>query len=271
MIIMKWPPKVKFFKTTAFATLCFLISTAASADDNLARHKAMFPDAAVAPPRPVAGSDGVMYIPGWENAGWDDAYYEPIDGQHAGYLQIVRENDGFDIDSFLDLLISEAKLLEVDRPKAVEAEGFKSMYGPMVAAVFGKATHKGKPVEFFADLYGPNDENNVIGTVIFGSAEMFEKWDGVLMPLFVNGYVKDTSVFDNKKVLRAGTDAEKTDFYVGMINAKIMAEFGALLTISEGALQAARNATTIAGCAGASNCSVSYDGMGNAVADFDVQ
>jgi len=101
--------------------------------------------------------------------------------------------------------------------------------------------------------------------------EVFDSWDAVLLPLVRNGYVSDPSMFENREVMRAGTDAEKTGFYVGMVNTKIMSDFGALSTLSEGAMQAARNASTIAGCAGASNCTVSYDGTGNAIAEFDTE
>ena len=148
---------------------------------------------------------------------------------------------------------------------------FKATFGPMVAAVFGKAKEERREVQFFADLYGPDEENNVIGTIIYAPPEVFDSWDGVLLPLVRNGYVENPDMFDNRAVMRAGGDAEKTGFYVGMVNTKIISEMGALSTLSAGAVQAARNASTIAGCAGASNCSVSYDGSGNAVADFDTE
>ena len=49
-----------------------------------------------------------------------------------------------------------------------------------------------------------------------------------------------------------------------------MAEFGALNILCEGAIQAARNASTIAGCSGVSNRCVSQDGLGNTVADLSL-
>ena len=238
--------------------------------DPLARNFAMFPRAITAPPVPATDASGALVIPGWVKGDGKDAFYQPQDGANAGFFQIIRQNNGFNIDSFFDLLIEEANLEAVERPQGVQAEAFSATFGPMVAAVFGKALHNGEVVSFFADLHGPDDENKVIGTLIYAPDDVFESWDGVLLPLIRNGYVKDPSIFENREVLRAGNDAEKTRFYVGMVNTKIMSEFGALSTLSQGAIQAAQNASTIASCAGASNCSVSYDGMGNAVADFDL-
>ena len=259
---------VNFF--IACLSLIFL-SAHASAQDPLARNLAMFPNAIVPPPIPVTGADGKLFIPGWIKTGRDDAFFQPEGGADAGFLQIIRQNDGYNIDSFFDLLISEAGLDSVSRPDGQEAEAFKATFGPMVAAVFGKAREERQEVRFFADLYGPDEENNVIGTIIYASPEVFDSWDGVLLPLVRNGYVENPDMFDNRAVMRAGSDAEKTGFYVGMVNTKIISEMGALSTLSAGAVQAARNASTIAGCAGASNCSVSYDGSGNAVADFDTE
>ena len=270
MVFPRRQPDKGMFASVVIVAMFWLASTMANAQDHLSRNFSMFPNATIAPPIPATASDGTIFIPGWTKADQKDAFYQPTDGSHAGFLQIIRINDGFNIDSFFDLLISEAGLTNVNRPKGVQAEAFSATFGPMVAAVFGKADHQGQPIQFFADLHGPDDENKVIGTLIYAQPDVFNSWDGVLLPLLRNGYVKDPSIFDNREVLRAGNDTEKTNFYVGMVNTKIMAEFGALSILSEGAMQAARNASTIAGCAGASNCSVSYDGMGNAVADFDL-
>lgn len=231
----------------------------------------MFPQATLAPPIPVRDANGALFIPGWVKIDGRDAFYVPDDGSNAGFFQIIRQNDGFNVDSFFDLLLQEAELERVDRPQGIQAEAFSATFGPMVAAVFGRARHEGQAVSFFADLHGPDDENKVIGTLIYARPEVFDGWDGVLLPLIRNGYVKDPSIFENRDALRAGNDAQKTQFYVGMVNTKIMSEFGALSTLSQGAIQAAQNASTIASCAGASNCSISYDGVGNAVADFDLQ
>lgn len=253
--------------TLLFCMAAFRLALGA---DPLARNMAMFPDALIAPPIPVAAADGTLGIPGWRKADRGDAVYHPEDGSHAGFYQIIRQNDGYTIDSFLDHLIETAGLTHVVRPKGVQAEAFAATFGPMVAAVFGRGEMDGRAVVFFADLHGPDDQNTVIGTLIYAAPEVFESWDGVLLPLIRNGYVKDPGIFENRAVMRAGSDAQRTDFYVGMVNAKIMAEFGALSLLSEGALQAARNATTIAGCAGSDSCSISYDGLGNAVADIVV-
>ncbi len=239
--------------------------------DPLERTLEMFPNASLVPPIPVPDESGALFIPGWTVQEGPDAFYLPQQsGQNAGFLQIMRENSNYTIDSFFDELIATAELSEVTRPQGIEAEAFKSVFGPMVAAVFGEARKNGEPVSFFADLHGP-DERGIIGTLIYAPAATFDSWDGVLLPLVRNGYVRDPSIFENRSVMTAGSDTEKTRFYVGMVNTKIMSEFGALQTLSEGALQAAKNATTIASCAGASNCSVSYDGLGNAVADFDLE
>ncbi len=250
-------------------SLFWLLGAVAQAQEPLSQNFAMFPRATLAPPIPVTSPDGALFIPGWTKTDSKDAFYQPDDGTNAGFFQIIRQNDGFTIDSFLDLLIKEGALTRVERPKGVQAEAFSATFGPMVAAVFGRATHKGQSVAFFADLHGPDDQGKIIGTLIYASPSVFDSWDGVLLPLVRNGYVKDPSIFENRDVLRAGNDAQKTQFYAGMVNTKIMAEFGALSTLSQGAIQAAQNASTIASCAGSSNCAVSYDGMGNAVADFD--
>lgn len=248
-----------------------IIASTALAQDPLSRNMEMFPSAIVPPPIPATGADGKLFVPGWEKADRKDAFFQPLDGSTAGFLQIVRQNDGYNIDSFFDLLLETADFEEINRPSGIQAEAFSAVFGPMVAAVFGKAEFNGEPIQFFADLHGPDDENKVIGTVIYATLDAFESWDAVLMPLVRNGYVSDPSIFENRDVMRAGTDAEKTNFYVGMVNTKIMSEYGAFSTLSSGAMQAAQNASTIAGCAGASNCSVSYDGSGNAVADFDAE
>ena len=256
-------------RQAAILTAFLLLAMPALANP-LERAFAMFPDARLAPPIPVADGSGALFIPGWGLQDGPDALYLPDNGETAGFLQIIRPNDNYNIDSFFDELIRAAGLSSISRPQGVEAEAFKAVFGPMVAAVFGQARKDGVPVSFFADLHGP-DERGIIGTLIYAPPATFDSWDGVLLPLVRNGYVQDPAIFENRSVMRAGSDTEKTRFYVGMVNTKIMSEFGALQTLSAGALQAAQNASTIASCAGANNCSVSYDGMGNAVADFDLE
>ena len=248
------------------AVFCLLTASLAHAGEQLERHFAMFPNAVTAPPIPVAGADGALFIPGWAEADHADVFYQPDDGATAGFLQITRENNGYTIDSFFDELIAAAGLTDVDRPMGMEAEAFKTVFGPMVAAVFGAGQRDGTSVTFFADLHV---DGRVLGTLIYATTDEFNRWDGVLLPLVRNGYVKDPGIFENRAVMRAGTKAQWTEFYVGMVNTKIMSEANAFAAISAGAMQAASNASTIASCAGASNCSVSYDGAGNAVADFD--
>lgn len=258
--------------TRLFLSLLLICAASlALARDPLSRNMDMFPNAILPPPIPAEGADGKLFIPGWTKTDRVDAFFQPTDGSDAGFLQIIRQNDGYNIDSFFDVLISEAGLDDVTRPTGQEAEAFKAVYGPMVAAVFGEAKITGQTVTFFADLHGPDASDAIIGTLIYAPREVFDSWDAVLLPLVRNGYVSDPSMFENREVMRAGTDAEKTGFYVGMVNTKIMSDFGALSTLSEGAMQAARNASTIAGCAGASNCTVSYDGTGNAIAEFDTE
>jgi len=121
----------------------------------------MFPQATLAPPIPVRDANGALFIPGWVKIDGRDAFYVPDDGSNAGFFQIIRQNDGFNVDSFFDLLLQEAELERVDRPQGIQAEAFSATFGPMVAAVFGRARHEGQAVSFFADLHGPDDENKV--------------------------------------------------------------------------------------------------------------
>ena len=241
------------------------------AQDPLARNKAMFPRALVAPPIPVAGYDGKLFIPGWTKTEREDAFYTTGEGEATGFLQVIRQNDGFTIDSFFDHVVKASGLTDVLRPAGQQAEAFRATYGPMVAAVFGQGKFEGTPVSLFIDLHGPDDTGQIIGTMIYAPKDVFDSWDAVLLPLVRNGYVEDPSIFENRNVMRRGTDIQKTALYVGMINRKIMADFGSYVSLSEGAMQAARNAATIAACAGADNCNVTYDGSGNAVAEFDTE
>lgn len=245
------------------------LPVAAFADPNLDRNLALFPEAMIAPPIPVRNEAGKLYIPGWTQTDHPDAFFEPDDGSRSGLLQISRENDGYTIDSFFDELLETGGLNKIERPTGVEVEAFRAVFGTMVAAVFGEARYSRKKVVFFADLHGPDTSGIVVGTLIFAPRDIFESWDGVLMPLVKNGYVSDPSIFENRAVMRLGDAENQTTFYAGMVNTKIMSEYGALGTLSAGAIQAAQNASTIAGCASASNCSISYDGAGNAIADHD--
>lgn len=66
----------------------------------------MFPRALVAPPIPVADDDGKLLIPGWTKTDREDAFYTTGKSTATGFLQVIRQNQGFTIDSFFDHVLT---------------------------------------------------------------------------------------------------------------------------------------------------------------------
>ena len=231
-----------------------------------AQNGAGFPNASV--PAPVYAPDGKggVHIPNWVNQNvpgrsvWStSASPQPADPH---LVQINMTDTGaYTVDSFFDHFLKEAGLRDVNRTRAVEAESFKVVFGPMVAVVIGNATVSGQRVKFFADLHGP-DQGKISATVVYSSEDIFNSWDGVLLHLVRNGYVENPGIFTNRAVMKTGTDRQLAEFYVGMVNRKIMSDFGAYMSLTEISNKTMRNASVIAGCGMADECEVVFDSDG---------
>lgn len=232
----------------------------------LAQSSADFPNAKAPPPVYASDGKGGMHIPNWYDQKVPGrSVWSISDSPKPGDPHLVQINKvdtgAYTIDSFFDEFLTEAGLNNVRRTRAIEAESFKAVFGPMVAVVIGNAKVSGKPVKFFADFHGP-DQGKISATVVYASEDIFDSWDGILVHLVRNGYITNPQAFTNRTVMKTGTDRQLADFYVGMVNRKIMADFGAYMSLTEMSNKTMRNAAVIAGCGMADECEVVYDNDG---------
>ena len=231
-----------------------------------AQSSADFPNAKAPPPLYASDGKGGTHIPNWYvqnvpgRSVWSISKSPKPSDPHL--IQINKVDTGaYTIDSFFDEFLTEVGLSNVKRTRAVEAESFKAVFGPMVAVVIGEARVSGEPVKFFADLHGP-DQGRISATVVYSSEDIFNSWDGILVHLVRNGYIVNPQAFNNRTVMTTGTDRQLADFYVGMINRKIVSDFGASMSLTEMANRTMRNAAVIAGCGMSDECEVVYDSDG---------
>lgn len=216
---------------------------------------------------------GAVTIPGWEKLDSEEgSRYRPIDANPAdaiGFFQLISANEGYNVSSYFDFLCQKAGLKNVNKWEGTVIEGYYQIAGTMLAASFGEAEVAGKKVLVFMDLNGPDFDNKIIGNLVYAAPEIFASWHGVLFPLVLNGYVEDPDIFTNKDVMAVKDFEQASAFYAAMINTKLYSEYSTMITLSEEAQRAMKNATVIAGCASSDNCSVSYDAAGNAVEEYN--
>ncbi len=225
-------------------------------------------------PPPVFTTDagGNVQIPGWERVdSIEGNRYRPLGAENndaPGFFQLISENKDYNVISYFDFLCEKAGLTNVNKAEGTVIEAYYQVAGTMLAATFGEAEIEGNRVYVFMDLNGPDFENKIIGNLIYATPEVFNTWHGVLFPLLLNGYVEDPDIFTNKEVM-AVTDFEQASaFYAAMINTKLYSDYSTMITLSEEAQRAMRNAAVIAGCAGTDNCAVRYDAEGNAIEEY---
>lgn len=221
------------------------------------------------------GANGKTTIPGWQQVDSDKGLlFMPVgftkEYDPHMYQITTTSNEGQfkTYDDFLKFVTDKTPLKNIKRHEGLKVEAFYQVFGVMVVASFGEAEIDGVKMSLFMDVYGPDTDGKLTGILIYARSEIFAAWDGVLFPLVLNGYVEDPSIFTNKEVMQITDYNIATDFYVAMINTKVSSEYATLVSLSESALQAMRNASVITSCASSDNCYITYDGDGNAVPNY---
>ena len=220
----------------------------------------------------ATNNEGVVHIPGWTKVSTELGSLHTPKNASAKYdphlFQITTENKGYNVDTFFDYLGKKANLKNIKKPIGVTVDGYFQIFGKMLACSFGEAEIDGQKVYFFMDLLGPDFDNTILGNVVYAKPEVFESWHGALFPLVLNGYVESPDIFTNEKVFQIQNFENSTQFYAAMINTKLNSEYSSLMTLSNEAMRAMKNATVIAGCAASDNCEIGYDAQGNAVEEY---
>ena len=256
-----------------YADITVEIDRVVSADDQRAitDNLSKFPRAEVVPPLITNGA-----LPGWFDIGIDD-FSRYVYASQANplitdphFFQFVEqpEDHGNDFATLLQYVATETGLTATSLDDFVKVEAWFQVFGVELRVGFGSTTIDGAAIDWFMDVLGIREDGTVLVNVVYARSSVFDTWDGILLPLVLNGYVSEPSLFDNRDVFQAGTDEQKTQFYSAMVNTKVISDFGAFVDISAGAQQAMDNAVTISQCAGASNCTITYVG-GVAFADYD--
>ncbi len=235
--------------------------------DNLSK----FPRAEAVPPLITNGG-----LPGWFDIGTDE-YSRFVFPSQANplitdphFFQFVEQpaDHGNDFGTLLQYIATETGLTATSLDDFVKAEAWFQVFGVELRVGFSSTTIDGAAIDWFMDVLGIREDGTVLVNVVYARSSVFDSWDGILLPLVLNGYVSEPSIFENRDVFQAGTEEQKTQFYSAMVNTKVISDFGAFVDISAGAQQAMDNAVTISQCAGASNCTITYVG-GVAFADYD--
>lgn len=174
---------------------------------------------------PVFSTDGngKTVINGWEKLDADEGnFYAPSTAKEAlspRFFQILAPNNSYDSEGFFEYLASLTPL-EIISLKEVVMNSHYLVEGRMLVACFGEGRINGEKVYFFMDLNGPNVNNEIIGNLVYATPQMFNSWNGILVPLVLNGYVKDTAQFQNKEVFKIKDFAAAATFYGAMVDTK---------------------------------------------------
>ena len=224
-------------------------------------------------PPPVYSTDenGKTIIMGWEKVESDEGnLYRPSNVTVAvspGFFQLVAPNNNYNAQGFFEYLASKTPL-KITTLKEVVMNSYYLIEGKMLVACFGEGLVNEEKVYFFMDLNGPDINNEIIGTLVYASPQIFDSWNGILFPLVLNGYVKDTSIFENKTVFKIKDFSVAATFYGAMVDTKLYSELSVISTLSEEAMKAMKNATTISNCVLSDNCEIIYDSEGIAKPNY---
>ncbi len=183
------------------------------------------------------------------------------------FFQIVTPNSNYNAERFFKFLASNTALKNISFTEVVMNSHYL-VEGRMLVACFGEGQVNGEKVYFFMDLNGPDLDNKIIGNLVYATPELFNAWNGVLFPLVLNGYVKDTTVFENKSVFKVSDFTSAANFYGAMVDTKLYSELSVMTTLTNEATKAMQNASTISNCVLSDNCDITYDAEGKAQPNY---
>ena len=223
------------------------------------------------PPMFKTDENGKTMIAGWEKLESEEGnFYVPIglkDSSSPRFFQIITDNNNYNAEGFFNYVTSKTPL-KITKLKEVVMNSHYLIEGKMLVACFGEGRVNEKKVLFFMDLNGPDVDNKIIGNLIYASPQTFDSWNGILCPLVLNGYVKDITIFEDKSVFEIKDFANAANFYGAMVDTKLYSELSVMTTLSNEAMKAMKNATTISNCILSDDCNITYDGQGVAQPNY---